>query len=205
MQAFRQDRAAPSRARRRLLVGGVATAAAAPLAVAVALAAPSKPLSIVDRTQDTKSPLDILSARISRSQDGRLRAIVSFTASITPKTLLAPGGTPGSACLRVWTAPDADPTAMRPDRLVCATARSEDELRGGVYKQTGPGLPKRVADASARVNRTGRSVVIAVSQSALGQPRLIRVAVETTRPGCEHISCMDVVPDNGSARRFRLR
>jgi hypothetical protein len=201
MRAFREYRGA----RRSLLVGGFLTVATAPLAVAVALAAPSKSLTIVDTTQDTKSPLDILSARLSRSQDGRLRAIVSFTTTITPKTLLAPGGTPGSACLRIWTAADADPKATRPDLLVCATARSENDLRGGVYEQTGPGLPRRIANASAKVNRTGRSVVIRVSQSALGRPKLIRVAVETTRPGCEHISCMDVVPDHGSTRRFRLR
>lgn len=200
----RASDAAPSKPRWRLLVAGVLTAATVPLAVAAALAAPSKTLRIVDATQETTSPLDILSAQIGRAKDGRLRAIVTLAASITPKTLLAAGGTPGSACLRIWSAPDADPTAIRPDRLVCVTARSEDELRGGVY-QPGPGLPKRIADASARVNKSGRSLIIRVSQSALGRPKRILVAVETTGPGCERISCIDTAPNDGSTRRFRLR
>jgi hypothetical protein len=210
MRGFREhgrraSDAAPSQARWRLLVAGVLTAATVPLAVAAALAAPSKPLTIVDATQETSSPLDILSVQISRAKDGRLRAIVTFAASITPKTLLATGGPPGSACLRIWTAPDADPTAIRPDRLVCVTARSGDELRGGVYQQSGPGLPKRIADASARVNKSGRSLIIRASQSALGRPKRILIAVETMGPGCERVSCIDSAPNDGSTRPFRLR
>lgn len=211
MRGFREhgrrtrDAAATQTRRQRLLVVGLLTAAAAPLAVAAALAATSKPLRIVDPTQETTGPLDILSAHISRAKDGRLRAIVTFAAKIAPKTLLAPGGPPGSACLRIWTAPDTDPTAIRPDRLVCVTARSEDELRGGVYQQPGPGLPKRVADASAKVNKTGRSLIIRLSQSALGRPKRILVAVETTAPGCDHIGCIDSAPNDGSTRPFRLR
>ena len=104
-----------------------------------------------------------------------------------------------------WTAPNADPTAIRPDRLVCVTARSEDELRGGVYQQPGPGLPKRVADASAKLNKTGRSLIIRLSQSALGRPKRILVAVETTAPGCDRIGCIDSTPNDGSTRPFRLR
>jgi hypothetical protein len=180
-------------------------AAAASLAVAAAVAAPSKPLSIRDATADTAGPLDIQRAQVGRAIDGRLRVRLTFAATITPKTLLAPGGPPGSACVRIWTNPDADPTAMRPDRLVCVTARSRNELRGGVYEQNGTGLPQRIADASAKVSSTRRSLIVRVSQSALGRPRRIRVAIESTSPGCERISCIDTVPDNGAARRFRLR
>lgn len=180
-------------------------AAAAALAVAGALAAFSKPLSIADTTEDTSGPLDIERAQISRAKDGRLRARLTFAATISPKALLASDGPPGSACLRVWTERDADSTDIRPNRLVCITARSEDEIRGGVYEQTGLGLPKRVANASAKVSPSRRSLIIRVSQSALGRPRLIRIAAETTRPGCDRISCIDTVPNDGSTRRFRLR
>lgn len=197
------DRAPPARARRRLLACGGLAAAVVSLAVAAALAAPSEPLSIADTTEG--GPLDIQRAQLSRAKDGRLRARLTFVAKITPKTLLAPGGPPGSACLRIWTAPDADPTAMRPDRLVCVSARSDDEIRGSVYQQVGPGLPKRVADAAAKVSPSGRSLIIRVSQSALGRPRLIRIAAESTRPGCERVSCIDSAPNDGSTRRFRLR
>jgi hypothetical protein len=180
-------------------------AAVVSLAVTAALAAPSEPLSIPDTTADTSGPLDIQRAQLSRAKDGRLRARLTFVAKITPKTLLAPGGPPGSACLRIWTVPDADPTAIRPDRLVCVSARSEDEIRAGVYQQIGPGLPRRIADAAAKVSSSGRSLIVRVSQSALGRPRLIRIAAESTRPGCERVSCIDTAPNDGSTRRFRLR
>jgi len=196
---------APTRARRRLLAGGGLAAAVVSLTVAAALAAPSKPLSIADTTSDTSGPLDIQRVQLSRVKDGRLRARLTFVAKITPKTLLAPGGPPGSACLRIWTAPDADPAAIRPDRLVCVSARSEDEIRGGVYQQIGPALPKRLTDAAAKVTPSGRSLIVRFSQSSLGRPRLIRIAAESTRPGCERVSCVDVAPNDGSTRRFRLR
>jgi hypothetical protein len=142
---------------------------------------------------------------LQRTSDGRLRAALSFAGKVTPKTLLAGSGPPGSACLRIWTAADADPKAMRPDRLVCVTARSQDELRGGVYEVTGPALPKRVADASAKVSASRQVMVLRFAQSAIGRPARIRFAVESTRPGCERPSCTDTVPDKGRTRVFRLR
>jgi hypothetical protein len=197
--------AAPTRARRGLLAAGGLAPAVVSLAVAAAVAAPSRPVSIADTTDDTSGPLDIKRVQLSRVKDGRLRARVTFVAKITPKTLLAPGGPPGSACLRIWTVPDADPPAIRPDRLVCVSARSDDEIRGGVYQQIGSGLPKRVADAAAKLTPSGRSLIVRISQSALGRPRLIRFAAESTRPGCERVSCVDIAPNNGKTRRFRLR
>ena len=194
-----------SRCRARLRPAiGVAAATVAVVACA-AFAATSKPIVLSDPRGDVRGPLDLARVSLQRAPDGRLRAAVSFTAKITPKTLLASSGPPGSACLRIWTAADADPAAIRPDRLVCVTARSEDELRGGVYAVTGPELPKRLADASVRRSTSGRNVVIRFTQSSLGSPRRIRFGVEATQPGCERPSCIDTLPDAGAAKGFRLR
>lgn len=192
--------------RRRLWVCAVVAAGTSlAVAVVVAAAAPSKPVVIADATDDVTGPLDLQRVLLRRAADGRLRAVLTFAGRVTPATLLASSGPPGSACLRVWTTPDADPAAMRPDRLVCVTAASGDELRAGVYEQRDAGLPRRIAPASVTRNSSGRSLVVRVSQSALGRPALIRFAAESTRPGCERTSCIDTAPDNGAARRFRLR
>jgi hypothetical protein len=107
--------------------------------------------------------------------------------------------------VRVWTDPEADPAATRPDRLVCVTADKDAKLRAGVFQQPDSGLPRRAGPASVTANASGRSFVIRVSQSALGRPALIRYAIESTRPGCDRTSCIDTVPDAGAVRRFRLR
>jgi hypothetical protein len=130
---------------------------------------------------------------------------VTFVGAVTPKDLLAGTGPPGSACVRIWTAPDADPTSMRPDRLVCLTADKDAKLRAGVFQQRDAGLPRRTGAASVKAGSNGRSFAIRVSQSALGRPALIRFAIESTQPGCERLTCIDNVPDGGRARRFRLR
>ena len=197
-------RNAPRR-RARLLAPAAVGAAIAALTVTVALAAPSKTIVIADPGDDTGGALDLTRASLQRASDGRLRAALTFAAKVTPRAMLADSGPPGSACLRIWTAADADPAAMRPDRLVCATARASDELRGGVYEIRGAELPRRLADASVKLNESGRCMVIRFTQSSLGRPQRIRVAVESTRPGCERPRCVDTVPDKGAARTFRLR
>lgn len=193
-----------TRARRHVTIAGIATAACA-LVVSAAFAAASKTVVVSDPDDDVTSPLDLTRVSLQRGADGRLRAVVTFAEKLTPKALLATSGPPGSACLRIWTNPDADPQAMRPDRLACVTARSEDELRGGVYEVTGADLPKRLVDASVKRNASGRSIVIRFTQSSLGRPQRIRFAAESTRPGCERPSCIDTAPDKGAVRIFRLR
>lgn len=189
----------------RLLAPAAVGAAIVALTVTVALAAPSKTIVIADSGDDTGGALDLTRASLQRASDGRLRAALTFAAKVTPRAMLADSGPPGSACVRIWTAADADPAAMRPDRLVCATARSSDELRGGVYEIRGAELPRRLADASVKLNESGRSMVIRFTQSSLGRPQRVRFAVESTRPGCERPRCVDTVPDKGAARTFRLR
>ena len=189
---------------RPLTLAAIAGAASA-LVVSAAFGAASKTRVVSDPGDDVGGPLDLTRASLQRASDGRLRAVVTFAEKVTPKTLLASSGPPGSACLRIWTDPDADPAATAPDRLVCVTARADDELRGGVYEQTGAALPRRRADASVKRNASGRSVVIRFTQSSLGRPQRIRFDVESTRPGCERTSCIDTVPDKGTARTFRLR
>jgi hypothetical protein len=193
------------RRRRRLLQVGGVTAAIVPLTVSAAFAAISRPVGINDATNDVSGPLDLIRVALHRSSDGHLRAVLTFVGTISPQALLASSGPPGSACLRIWTDPAADPSAMRPDRLVCVTARSEDELRGGVYQQRGTGLPKRVASPQVRANASRRAFVIRISQSSLGSPATIRFAGETTRAGCDSTACIDTAPDAGRVRRFRLR
>jgi hypothetical protein len=196
-------RAAP--ARRRLLTIAGLTAAAAVVGVAGALAAPSATVKIRDAIGDVTGPLDLQRASLKRGSDGRLRVVITLAGKIGPAVLLASSGPPGSICLKVWTAPDADTRTTPPDRLVCVTARSKDELRASVYQQTKPGPPARVGAASVGLNASGRSLVLRISQSSLGRPGLIRFALESTRPGCGRVSCIDLAPDRGGVRRFRLR
>ena len=190
---------------RRLLGGGRCAAVAAALVVSAALAATSKTIILTDARGDVSGALDLTRVSLQRASDGRLRAALSFADKLTPKALLASSGPPGSACLRIWTAADADPASMRPDRLACVTARSDDEFRGGVYEVTGAALPKRVAGASVKLTASATSIVLRFTQSSIGRPQRFRFAVESTRPGCERAACIDTAPTGGAARTFRLR
>jgi len=192
------------RGRATLLCVTAITVAGAAVAVSVALAAASRPVVIADAADDA-STLDMTRVSFRRASDGRLRAVFTFAAPITPRALLARSGPPGAACLRIWTDPDADPKAARPDRLVCVTARSRSRLRGGVYEVRGAALPGRVADASVKRTASGRSIVVRFTQSSLARPQRIRFAVESTQPGCAGTTCIDTVPDRGAVRTFRLR
>jgi hypothetical protein len=187
----------------RLLLLGVVAAATLPLAGA--LAAPSKTLVLADPTGDVSGPLDIKRAALGLGADGRLRIVLTFAAKVAPKDLLAKAGPPGSICARVWTATDADPTATRPDKLVCVTAGKDAKLRAGVYDQPDSGLPRRTGAAAVSASASGRSVVVRVAQSTLGRPKLIRIGFESTQSGCDRVSCVDNAPDAGAVRRFRLR
>ena len=193
------------RGRRWLLATSALAAAGIAAAVPAAFAAPSKTVNITDPAGDVSAPLDLTRVSLQIASDGRLRATMSFAARVTSKAMLARSGPPGSACLRVWTDAKADPAAMRPARLVCVTAASAKAFRGGVYEVNGPTVPKRVADASVTATASGRSLVIRFTQSALGRPARIRFAGESTRPGCVAVSCIDVAPDGGAPRVFRLR
>jgi len=187
-----------------LRVAGL-TAAIAALGATVALAATSKPAQFSDPKNDVSGVLDVQRVSLRLASDGRLRAVITIADKISPNTMLARTGPPGSVCLKVWTDADADPQATVPDRLVCVTARTKDELRASVFEQDELGLPERVGSASVLVNKSARSLLLRVSQSALGRPTLIRFAVESTRPGCERVSCIDESPNKGAVRRFRLR
>ncbi|MDP2712827.1 MAG: hypothetical protein Q8O56_16585 [Solirubrobacteraceae bacterium] len=189
---------------RALAVGGLGVAICV-VVVSAAFAAPSATVVITDRSGDVSGPLDLTRASLQRASDGRLRAAVSFAASVTPRTLLASSGPPGSVCLRIWTRASADPKAMPPDRLVCVTARSAGEFRGGVYEVAGAQPPKRLSGASVSRTASGRSVIVRFTQSSLARPQRIRFSVESTRPGCERTSCIDTLPDAGATRVFRLR
>jgi hypothetical protein len=187
----------------RLLLLGVAVVAALPLAGA--LAAASKTFVLSDAKGDVSGPLDIQRSSMGLASDGRLRIVLTFADKVAAKDLLATAGPPGSMCVRIWTDGDADPTSTRPDKLVCVTADKDAKLRAGVYDQPDAALPRRSGPATVSANKSGRSFVLRVAQSALGRPRLLRVAFEATRPGCDRRSCVDNAPDDGAVRRFRLR
>lgn len=202
----RRGLARGSRRRRALAAGSLGAAVCAVVVSAALAAAPSGSLVVTDRSGDvSSSPLDLTRVSLQRASDGRLRAAISFAARVTPRTMLASSGPPGSVCLRIWTSATADPKAMAPDRLVCVTARSADEFRGGVYEVAGAQLPKRLSGASVSRTASGRSVIIRFTQSSLARPQRIRFAVESTRPGCDRTSCIDTAPDAGATRTFRLR
>ena len=129
------------------IVAAATLVAAAGLTGAVAFGATSKIVKIPDPKGDVTSVLDLQRASLNLASDGRLRAVVTVTRKIDPREMLAGSGPPGSVCVKIWTAQDADPTATRADRLVCVTARSSEELRASVFSQTAPGLPVRVASA----------------------------------------------------------
>jgi hypothetical protein len=190
------------RALRPLLLGALAAAA---LPLAAALAVPSKTIVLADPAGDVAGPLDVKRASLGLGSDGRLRIAVTFAGKIAPKDLLAPSGPPGSVCARVWTDPDADPKAMRPDKLVCVTVDQDAKLRAGIYAQPDSGLLRHPARVAVRASKSRRSIIVRVAQSALGRPRLIRIAVESTAAGCDRIACVDNAPDGGAVRRLRLR
>jgi hypothetical protein len=194
-----------ARGGRRLLTAGGCAAALSALVVSAAPATTSKTIVVSDARNDVSGALDLTRVSLQRASDGRLRAALSFAGRLTPKALLASSGPPGSACLRLWTGAEADPATMRPDRLACVTARSDDEFRGGIYDATGAALPKRVASASVKLTASATSLVLRFTQSSIGRPQRFRFAVESTRPGCERAACIDTVPDSGAARTFRLR
>ena len=137
--------------------------------VAAAFGAASKIVEIPDAKGDVTGVLDLQRASLNLASDGRLRAVVTLARKVDPREMLAGTGPPGSVCVKVWTAEDADPTATRADRLVCVTARSSEELRASVFSQTAPGAagPRRPG-APCSVTKSGRSVVVRISQSSLG-------------------------------------
>jgi hypothetical protein len=192
------------RSRLRALVLAAVSATALSFAVASVLAAPSKPVFVRDAKGDVSGKLDLQRLKLSLANE-RLRAVVTFAGRVAPADLFVKQGPPGSICLRVWTAANADPAASRPDRLVCVTARTKKRLRATVLRQDDPGPPERVARASVAASKSGRSLVVAIAPRALGRPARIRYALESTRAGCELSSCIDTAPAAPKTRRFRLR
>jgi len=188
----------------RLLVLTALSATALSFVTASVLAAPSKPVLVPDATGDVPGKLDLQRLKLGIA-NGRLRAAVTFAGTVTAADMFVRSGPPGSVCLRVWTATNADPESTRPDRLVCVTARTTKALRASVLRQEGPGLPERVRPASVTASKSDRSIIISIAPSALGSPASIRYALESTRPGCDRTSCIDTVSAAPATRRFRLR
>ncbi|MDX6691214.1 MAG: hypothetical protein QOG15_2671 [Solirubrobacteraceae bacterium] len=193
----------PSRV--RVLCLALSSAVALALAAPSVVAAPSKSVLIPDEKSDVSGAMDLQKVKFSVDAAKRLRVAITFAHAVKPAAMLATKGPPGSVCVRIWTATDADPEATRADRLACVTARSKTALRARVYKQDGPGLPVAVAEASVSRSKSNRSFVIRITPASLGDPRRVRLAVESTRPGCDRTTCIDTAPDAPKTRLFRLR
>jgi hypothetical protein len=198
-----RPRARRRRRGRRLPAAVLGTAAA--LLVAAGALAVTKRVVVSDPADDVSGPLDLRRVSLTLASDRRLRAVITLKDKVEPRGMLAGSGPPGSVCLKVWTAPDVDTKAQRADRLVCVTARDDETLRASVFEQRKAGLPRRLGSASVGISASRRSLVLRIAQSSLGRPELIRFAVESTRPSCARVSCIDVMPDDGVVRRFRLR
>jgi hypothetical protein len=196
---------APARRPARTLLRAAALGAVAAMAAAaVALAAASEPITTRDARGDARTTLDLQRVSLALGADRRLRASLTMAAGFSTRDLRAASGPPGSICLRFWTRAGADPAAEAPDRLVCVTATPAGRVRASVLAQTDGELPRRVGSAS--VSRpSSRSIVVRVSQTALGRPERVRFSAETTRAGCARTSCIDTAPDAPSTRAFRLR
>src|SRR4051812_16051050 len=118
---------------------------------ATAPAAPSSTITVRDAKGDARTNLDLQRASLKLTK-GRLEASLTFAAAVTARDLLgAADAQPGSACLRVWTAEDADPANQAPERLVCVTARDKDHLRASVLRTRANATPERFG--GARVSR----------------------------------------------------
>lgn len=193
------------RSRPRLLALAAPAVAALSVATVAVLAAPSKPIVVRDAKRDVTGKLDVQRLQLSLGSDRRLRAAVTFTGKVRAADMLTSAGPPGSVCLRVWTAKDADPRSTRADRLVCVTARTKHSLRASVLRQADADLPTPVGTAAVTMSRSRRSLIVRIAQSDLGRPARIRYALESTRPGCDRTSCIDTVPAAPATRRFRLR
>lgn len=193
--------------RSRLSLLGLAMLSASALALVApgVVAAPSKPALLRDAKGDVAGKLDLQRVKFTIDSQRRLRVVAVFTGAVKPADMLATSGPPGSLCVRIWTAAEADPEAMRPDRLACVTARSKTALRSRVFSQDGLGLPQRVAAARISRSKSNRSFIMRIRRASLGDPRRVHLAVESTRPGCERTSCVDSVPAAPMTRRFRLR
>ncbi len=187
-----------------LVVAGLTVATAA-FAASAAFATSTKTVTQTDAKGDVGGVLDIQSISFKLAADGHLRLAVTMGQKIVPSKLLSGSGPPGSVCLKLWTDEKADPAAVRPDRLVCVTASSKTELRASILDESMPGLPKKLGSASVGLTKSGRSLILRMSQSSLGRPELVRFAVEATRPGCVRVSCIDELPESGAVRRFRVR
>lgn len=172
-------------------------------APALAQAPSAKPVAVADPAGDvSKGAPDLRRLTFERTQDGRLRAVLSFASALRPQDLQAESGPPGSVCLKVW-ARNAAPDEVA-DRLVCATATRSGRLRGEVLEDRANSLPRRVAEAGVS-RASSRRWVLRFSQTSIGRPARVSVQAETTRAGCPRTSCIDNAPDAGRSVRLTLR
>jgi hypothetical protein len=190
--------------RRAVMLPALVVLAGAGGATSLALAqsGSTKPVTTTDAKADVRSPLDLTTLSVARTDDGRLRASITLAAAWEGKDLLSTSGNPGSVCLKAWTT--TAPPDTTPDYLICTTADADEELRGSILKTRANKLPERTAGAD--VSRPSkRTVTLRFSQTAIGKPATLYVAAETTRPGCPRGSCIDLAPDAPKTLKLKLR
>jgi hypothetical protein len=194
----RGGRRAPRATRLAIVLAGGLSA----LALAPALAATVKPVTVTDPSGDavTDAP-DLTRVQLGRASDGRLRAVLSLRDEWVAKDLLADEGPPGSLCVRLWTL--TKPVGIPPDYLVCVSATADGKLRATVTQEQVNADPKRIASAAVSRPST-HSVTIRFSQTSVGRPKTIRFAGEVTKAGCARTSCVDTAPDAPKTATLKL-
>jgi hypothetical protein len=151
-----------------------------------------------------KGGLDLARVSVGRGADGRIRASMTMRAAWTPRDLLAASGPPGTICLRAWLG-GQPPGTSQPAYLVCATVGADnDRLKASVLHERAGQLPERGAAATA-TKPSARTVVLRFGQSAIGRPKVLRFAAETSPGGCQRLGCRDSAPDAPKAARLVLR
>jgi hypothetical protein len=149
-----------------------------------------------------KDAPDVTRLQLGLAGDGRLRAVISLAGSLNPKSLLADSGPPGSICLRLWTL--TDPGTVPPDFLVCITAGKDAKLRATISAERVNAQPRRIG-AAAVSRKSSRSLVLKFARSRVGSPKkTIKFAVESNKPGCTRVSCVDTLPNAPTTATLKL-
>ncbi len=146
---------------------------------------------------------DPVRLQLGVGSDGRLRAVVTLAKALDPKSLRAKSGPPGSVCLRLWTL--TAPGTVPPDFLVCVTADKDGKLRATISGERVNAQPRRIGSA-ALSRKSSRTLVLKFARSRVGNPKeTIRFAVESTKPGCTRVSCVDTLPNAPATATLKLR
>lgn len=182
--------------------------AIAAVASACGLALAQEHADTVTDGDDSRSQVDIASARATHDRsDDRLAHIVRFHARVSPRAFrnqVAEHGPPGSVCVNIWTR--RKPWDASPNFDVCVSGnRDATELVASVSRLGPRGGVKRRGPASAQLT-SRRRLVIRFDPDLIRRPAAYRWSVQVTtfERGCTKRGCHDVAPRRGRSVRTEL-